>query len=296
MKNVYYYCFFFFLISVLTSCEIYNPKEPIPAYIRIKKFDLTSTSTQGTNSHKITDAWVYVDEELIGCFELPTRLPVLKNGIHRVKIRAGIKVNGISATRTPYPFYTNYELDVNLVEGQVIELNPIVSYISNTQFSFIEDFEGTGHIFYPRPLGTDTVIKITTIPSEVFEGSGSGIVGLNYSNNIRFFEAITDPNTQYVLPASGSPVFLEINYKCDYPFSIGLYGYTYSGTTLTNTQQVTAIQVNNSSSWNKMYVYLSPIITSSIGASKYSVFIGTLNNTGQSIATIQIDDIKLVHF
>ncbi len=292
MKKLYY-CFVFIIAILISSCEIYNPKEPIPSYIRINKIDLTTVSAEGSNSHKITDAWVYVDEELIGCFELPVKFPVLKNGFHRLKVRAGIKVNGISATRSPYPFYTDYNQDITLVEGQVITVAPTVKYISNVQFSFIEDFEGTGHIFYPRPSGSDTVLKITTIPSQVFEGSGSGIVGLSYADTIRFFEMVSDPNTRYILPASGSPVFLEINYKCDYPVTIGLYAYSASNVYL---GQYTAIQVNTSANWNKMYVYLSPIITSSIGGNKFSVFIGTLNNTGQSTATLQFDNIKLVHF
>jgi hypothetical protein len=293
MKNRY--CLLLLVVILfLGACELYNPKEPIPAYIRIKKINLTTQSAEGTNSHKITDAWVYVDEELIGCFELPTKFPVLKTGTHHLKIRAGIKVNGISATRSPYPFYTYFEQDINLVAGQVLDVSPSVGYISNTQFSFIEDFEGTGHIFYPRPAGTDTVLKITTNPALVFEGAGSGIVGLD---NIKtFFEAVTDPSNKYILPTAGSPVFLELNYKCDHPFSVGVYGYTVStGGTITNVQQFKAIDVNKSENWNKIYVYLSPIVTSS-GANRFSVFVGCANSPAVGDITIQLDNIKLVHF
>lgn len=294
MKKLY----FLSLVSVVlvfAGCELYNPKEPIPSYIRINSVNLSTLSTEGSNSQKITDVWVYVDEELIGCFELPTRFPVLKSGTHHLKIRAGIKVNGISATRAPYPFYNYYEQDINLVEGQVLELTPTFNYLSNTQFSFIEDFEGTGHIFYPRPGGTDTVMKITTIPAQVFEGAGSGIVGLD-NNTITFFETVTDPTTKYALPTAGSPVFLELNYRCDHPFSVGVYAYTVStGGTVTNTQQFKVIDVNRSESWNKIYVYLSPVVTSS-GANKFGVFFGCLNSDLQSTITLQFDNIKLVHF
>lgn len=293
MKKLYF--FSVIILLVFGGCEIYNPKEPIPSYIRINSVSLTTQSGEGSNSHKITDVWVYVDEELIGCFEMPTRFPVLKSGRHRLKVRAGIKVNGISASRAPYPFYNYYEKDIDLVEGQVININPTFEYLSGVQFSFIEDFEGTGHIFYPRPAGTDTVLKITTIPSQVYQGAGSGITGLD-AGSIKFFEALSDPTNKYTLPAAGAPVFLEMNYKTDYPFTVGVYAYNVSsGGTITNVQQLKAIDINRSENWNKIYVYLSPIISAS-GANKFCVFIGCANTTLQSSITLQLDNIKLVHF
>ncbi|MDQ3048944.1 MAG: hypothetical protein M3R27_15445, partial [Bacteroidota bacterium] len=109
----------------LSSCEIYNPAEQIPAYIRVEKFILTTDNfSQGSNSHKITDVWVYVDEILVGCFELPVTIPVLYEGSHQVKLRAGIKVNGISASRAPYPFYTIHEQTVDFQPTKKITLTP----------------------------------------------------------------------------------------------------------------------------------------------------------------------------
>ena len=61
-----------FALIFMSSCELYNPAEPTPAYIHIDKFILnTAYLTEGSNSHKITDAWVYIDDQLLGCFELP---------------------------------------------------------------------------------------------------------------------------------------------------------------------------------------------------------------------------------
>jgi len=50
-------------LLLLYSC---NKEEPIPAYIHIDKIDLkTNYSIQGSNSHKIIDAWIYVDDQLL---------------------------------------------------------------------------------------------------------------------------------------------------------------------------------------------------------------------------------------
>ncbi len=125
-----------FIFALLGACELYNPTEPIPAYIHIDKIGLTTSAdgSQGSNSSKITDAWVYIDERLIGCFELPVTFPVLYEGSHQLKIRAGIKVNGIAATRAPYPFYEAYTQSVDLQKGTKITVSPTVKYRTNMTF------------------------------------------------------------------------------------------------------------------------------------------------------------------
>src|ERR1035437_8225163 len=118
------------VIVTISSCSLFNPGNPIPAYIHIDKIGVkvNSDGSQGSRSNKISDAWVYIDEQLIGCFELPATFPVLYEGKHEIKIRPGIKVNGIAATRTPYPFYTIYDSIIHLQKGVRTYLNPIVTY------------------------------------------------------------------------------------------------------------------------------------------------------------------------
>ena len=46
------------VISMLSSCNLINPEEQAPSYLELKTFQLsTNYTTQGTNSHKIKDAW-----------------------------------------------------------------------------------------------------------------------------------------------------------------------------------------------------------------------------------------------
>jgi hypothetical protein len=186
------------IILIISSCELYNPSEPIPAYIHIDKINLTTTfSTEGSNSHKITDAWIYIDEQLVGCFELPATFPVLYEGSHQIKIRPGIKVNGIAATRSPYPFYINYDTIVNLQKGAKLNLTPTVKYRSNMTFNFMEDFENTGTIISKSPTaGVDTSIQRIDVPDpNVFEGNGSGIAYLDKNHTFFALLKAVQPNT-----------------------------------------------------------------------------------------------------
>jgi hypothetical protein len=240
------------------------------------------------------DAWVYIDEQLIGCFELPVTFPVLQEGTHTLKVRGGIKVNGISATRSPYPFFDIYEQSISLVKGEKQTINPVVKYLPSADFTGMEDFEAsTGTILYNSPSGSDTTIQVTTNPSEVFEGSKSGIAYLDPSHTL--FECVSDPNMLYALPKNGVPVFLEFNYKSNYNFAVGLFCHTVIGSTITNTSKIKTLDFNPSADWNKAYVYLTPTIGAAGNANQYKFFIGMLNTTNADSLALQIDNIKIVY-
>ncbi|MES2593188.1 MAG: hypothetical protein V4608_15000 [Bacteroidota bacterium] len=280
-----FFCLGIFLVTAFTSCEVYNPAEPIPAYIHIDKIDLATTFGQGSNSHKITDAWVYIDEQLVGCYELPATFPVLYEGSHQVKITPGIKVNGIAATRSPYPFFNSSTQTINFQKGTTVNLSATVTYTVYADFDFLEDFEGSG-IAIDSSAGSDTTLQRLFSPNpNVFEGDYSGIAYINSNNN--FFECVS--SSAFVLPKGGANVFLELNYKCNHPFIVGVISqppYYLKSSSLT---------FNPSDTWNKTYVYLTPLISSSSAAS-FKIFFGMVKYAGDSDSlAFMLDNLKLVY-
>lgn len=284
IKN-YKLTLFSICITFFYSCELYNPAEPVPSYIHIDKITLTTDyTTQGSNSSKIADAWVYVDEKIIGAFELPADIPVLYEGAHSVKVRAGIKVNGIAATRAPYPFYTIYEQRVDLKAGEVVKMSPVVNYYAETSFKLLEDFENVGSTF-DTTSNSDVALQIVS-GVNVFEGAKSAMVTTN-KTQINF-ESVTT-NT-HALPGGGAPVFLEFNYKCNHAFSVGVIA---NGTS--SSAQFDVLSFNPSSTWNKIYVYLTPTISSTYNATSYNIVFKMKNTLGLDSASLALDNIKLVH-
>jgi hypothetical protein len=296
--------FSIFTAITLSSCQLFYPTDPIPAYIHIDKINLLVSDTtttgegtlggsgQGSRSCKISDAWVYVDEQLVGCFELPVTFPVLSEGNHLVRIRAGIKVNGIAATRAPYPFYEDFTQYVNFQQGKRITLTPTVKYRTNITFGFIENFDGAGTTLTLSPAITDTtgavrlqIINRATNPN-VFEGPNSAMAHLDATHYE--FECIT--NTSYTLPQAGAPIFLEFNYKCNAPFTIGIYAHALSGTT-----KASALSFNPSADWNKAYLYLTPVVDGASNATDYNLFIGMVNYTFADSLALVLDNLKLVY-
>ncbi|MGB3948423.1 MAG: hypothetical protein WBM13_10590 [Bacteroidia bacterium] len=275
---------FISFVVFLGACNLFNPTEPIPSYISIDKIDLTTDPiSQGSDSHKITDAWVYVDEQLVGCYELPCKFPVLFTGVHNVMIRAGIKVNGIAAIRSPYPFYTSYKQTVDLQAGVVTPMSPTVTYASTADFQFMEDFELAGVIIDTSSTSDTTLQRI--YDSNVFEGNSSGVAYLDHQNT--FFECVS--SQPYTLPKGGSDVFLEFNYKSNHEFVVGVIAqppYYLKTASLT---------YNASANWNKTYLYLTPAISGSAGALQFKIFIGMQNTTGADGVALYLDNIKVVH-
>jgi hypothetical protein len=297
MKNKYHFFIAFLaLSSIWTSCNLYNPAEPVPAYIHIQKISVTTdASVEGSNSSKITDAWVYIDGKLVGIYELPATFPVIAEGSHQLLIKAGIKVNGISATRAPYPFYDSYKQTITLTAGTTSHIQPVVQYVSGIDWSgpniWMENFEDNDGIkLMESPTGSDTnMVRFTSAAAhpDVFEGIGSGIV--HVSAAYPKFENIND--LPVVLPRGDSPVFLELDYKCNYDFVVGIFAHDNSGS-----NQYKVINVNASPNWNKIYIYMSPTVSAATNAVDYNVFVGMLNTSGSNGLYLALDNIKLVHY
>ncbi len=275
------------ILFFFASCDYFNPDEDVPAYISIEKIKVNTTSGEGSNSHKISDAWIYIDDNILGAYELPALFPVLESGQHKITIRAGIKLNGISSTRSPYPFYEDIILQQQMLEADnILALDTLTTAYSDlAQFAWIEDFEDGG-IAMEKTSRSDTGMQKSSEAGELFEGSYSGVVCLDEERD--FFEVKS--TNAYVLPKSNTPVFLELNYKTNNKFTIGLFINEYS-----QSSQQSIFVVNKSDEWNKIYISLTSIVSREVNAIDFQVFFGGFKDDGVEEARISFDNIKLIH-
>ena len=272
----------FFVVVLFLSC---NKEEPIPAYIHIDKINLVATdpANQGSNSNKIIDAWIYIDDQLVGAFEMPCTVPVLYYGDHTVKVFAGIKENGIAETRIEYPFYFRYETALSLTAGVITTITPTVNYSTGADFTWIEEFENFS-IAVCDSGTSDTIMTQTT--AEVFEGTGSG--GVNLSSGVYYGVSCN----KYILPKQEAPVFLELDYKCNSEFNVGIVGYASNN--LVDVQQI-ALTLRPTTGWNKVYVNLSNEISFALNSVKFGIFFSMVKNQDVSVSQIYIDNVKLIN-
>lgn len=297
----YFKSFWPILIASLffSGCSKLKLAADIPAYISIPSVILkvAPDGSQGSASHKIDHVWVYVNEELSGTFELPAKFPVLKSGNVKIRITAGIKVNGISATRQEYPFFRSYEIDVNLEEEKVLEIIPEFIYNQATVFKLLENFEALPEISvsFARSGQSDAFPELET-GSNVFEGAFCG--KLSMLPDMLRMECSSALN--FELPRQATPVFLELNFKTNIPINVGVYANQQLG----GVNQLSGVVLNKTINpdgslfWNKIYVELTPEVSSSTNARDFKIFFGA-QKTGDEINQafdFYFDNIKLVTF
>ena len=283
-----------FALMTFSSCNNFEGSQEIPAYIHVDTFLLTTNyEIEGAASHKITDVWLYIDDNLQGCYEMPATIPVLERGKHKITIYPGIKLNGISSTRTINPFYKPYIIEELELEEKVIDtIHPSTTYYSKDEstleFAFKDDFER--QIFVEDSNGSDTAIIRTDRDAperwdDEFNNSHySGYVWLGDTIN-NFCFTSTELRD---LPNQGNSIFLEIDYKCTEVFEVGLYAK------ISQMEIIPLVYVNPSPTWNKIYINIGPSITDTKDAEYFKFYIAGMIDKN-SEAEYYFDNLKLVY-
>lgn len=272
--------FTFFVLTVValafSSCRKFEGSQTVPAYIHIDSITVNCDYfVYGANTSKLSDAWVYIDDNPLGCFELPATFPVLKHGPHKVTIYGGIKRDGISAARAPYPFYKPlvYE-NLNLVEDSIVNLQPVLSYYpigDGVEKGWMEDFE-TANTLLPYS-GTDTSIVRVNGPEAWLSPNSfySGKVVLP-PDSLDFTIATADEFSFH--QGYLSYCMLEMDYKCNDAFYVGVMYYKdyrlnkHPLVRIQPTDTVNAIPQR----WNKIYINIGPVMNEFVSASYFKIY------------------------
>jgi len=279
----------YFLVSIiigsiltLSSCELINPDEPIPAYIACDSVLFqVSSSTQGSNSSAISDMWVYVDGVILGTFEFPAHVPALVEGSHTITVKPGIMVNGISSSRAAYEHYSPYDTTIFFEKEKTHTIHPRSTYKSNAFFLQLEDFEQSG-LTFSKAVGSDTTLNIIS-DQNAFEGR-SGSVYLDTAHSyFEYYSTLPFPASQ------GNLVYCELNYKCDQEFLVGLIA-------VVGTQQFKEgiLTIRSSADWNKIYINLTDIVNLYPTASGFKLIISAALPVSKISSSIYLDNIKVI--
>jgi hypothetical protein len=297
----------FFLALILSACEIINPTEDTPSYLKINNIVLdpskSSTESYGTASNNIVDAWVFANGKLIGTFELPATIPILAKDSVKLNILAGVYGDGQKGARFPYGFYTQYNKTVFLEPAKVTEVKPVVKFNSSVVFPFdiYEDFTNFSGIAAIRPVANSTYQLEANRDTLADFPYANGVVGVVYAgangNSQNQGSIKLESIFNEKLPQTNQAVFLEFDYRSTMDFKAGVI-LSVAGQTVT----ITDLTVNKTRNWTKMYLNLTEEtnITNTNGAKFRMVWeafrsrdaAGQLSNPNDYFA---IDNIRLIH-
>ncbi len=266
-----------------TGCEVINPAEGIPAYIHVEPFTVNTFGGQGSNSAKITDVWLAVDDQIIGAFYLPATIPLLNEGTSNITLFPGIVENGISATREIYPYYKRMTLTLDLQPGVTDTIFPVTSYVDDLEYVFVEDFEGSN--LFGEDLDGNAATSISLEGEEVFEGTTSARMTLLDDDAL----LIQATEILYQLPTAGTDIWLELDYKCEIDFSIGVIGVNGQVS-----DGITKVTLKARPTWNKVYISLDQEVAT-LNAPLYKIYFRASKSNDLEEANIYVDNVKLIH-
>lgn len=285
------------IVVLLSSCEKNNPD---PVWIEIEKWELEANPNLSNEpsvlSHNFTDAWVYVDNDLMGVFELPVKIPVLKEGSLKVRVVPAVKNNGISATKKIYPFVVPYEETVSLEKNQSATISPITHYKDECNF-WLEDFEDPT---FSIASGTNSPVDMQKVsdPLVLDPFVNEGAFGrISLSTSLNSYVGSTTANAfgtiNMPLP-KGTDVYLEIDYHTSNNLVTGVLAINSAGVTDNVNVQINAQK--EGPFWNKIYIQVDEIVSMSTAAERFEFSFNAILDEGDTEGEINIDNIKAVYF
>ncbi|MCB9230248.1 MAG: hypothetical protein H6581_01175 [Bacteroidia bacterium] len=275
------------LILLLTSCEIINPKEDLPGYIRVQNPQVLVDSTAGFySSLGIKDVWAYQEGNLLGAFSIPGTFPYLNVEKGNFTLDGGVYESGLSSFRLPYPFWNHVNFTVTQNALDTIVVEPVFTYLNQDYLTvaFEENFEDFTTQFNPI-LTLDTANFFRT-SSKAFQGNYSGVA--HFAPGADKMEIVSD---QLPYIHRNVDAWCEVTYNTDVPFAVGIYWLDGAPSTAS---EVTFSPTNGE--WKTVYVHMTTLIrnTPDNASTQKGIWIKALPES--ATGSLYLDNIRLIHF
>lgn len=269
-------------LFLLSSCKKYQPANS-SFFIKSDVISVTTAAaSEGSGSHKITDLYLYTNGMFQGVYPLGSIMPIAnKDQDVTIDILPGIKNNGISNTRVFYPFYERLTIDTFVTAGKTISRSFTFKYKPSTQFLWMENFESPVGYSLMGSSNNEATLQYADA-GDAYEGK-SMVATLKGNPTFGMFEST---GTGFQLTTGTSFIYLEVNYKSNVAFTVGLMD-------MAGTQTSDWVVVNPQENWNKIYIQLATSVNS-IVTSKYKVYFKFVNTDGVN-KQVFIDNVKLLY-
>jgi len=275
----------------LWGCSLIQPDQDLPSYLVVPDVNFVPGELQGTTSSNITDIWVYSSTDVIGIFPLPAVVPILPADAQEgaLTLLPGIRENGLSDRRAPYPFYTTVEYLPEFGPGVRDTLVPELGLVENVRYVPIEDFENSN--VFGSLVGGEGLERVGD-GSFVFEGAKSGRLEVSEGAELARVRTVEQ---EYDLQIN-FPAFLEMDYRCDQTFVVGLYGFRNGQETVLPGMVLTATDDGLNPVWNKIYVDISPLVNAQGNADHFEVYVECVLEAGRSTGTVGLDNLRILTY
>lgn len=269
-------------VLLLASCA---KDGATPAYLQL---GIPTAVTEGGQaaSCKVTDCWVYLNDQPVGVWEPGSRIPLIGSGSARLKVIAGIRKDGVTDQRIQYPYYATWEQQVELVPEQAVSYSPAFHYYDGLSY-WLADFEAG--VRFDTSNCTAVMLPVPGDGTLVGEQTRVGRIQLDGDHPLYLGISSGDP-----FYGTDRNAFLEVDYRSDVELLFGTRSIIQGN--LTETAYAYAAptaHVGNDRPWNKIYINIGAPM-SIPGTSDMRFFIRAELPSGTSSAEVEMDNIKLV--
>jgi len=260
---------------LMTGCD---DKAELPSFIRIDTIMVDSTDYDSVGSvlHKVEYAWVYLDDNLQGVYQLPALFPVIGEGTKNIRVFGGVKESGFSSQASRYIFYDSWLSTISLTVGDTAAVSPHIRY-GHLLIPYMEDFDNNTSISVDRESGGGNFAY--TFDGDAKEGPGYGMMTLT--------EGATDLvcTTSVVnTPKNELGYFVEMDYKNNCDFFVGIK---------TPEGNETILGILPKADWNKIYINITNNVDQLPGTDLQLYFI-VPQDTTIPYQEVKIDNLKLL--
>lgn len=292
-----------FLFAGLAGCSKEDLEAQKPVYLSIPDmFVNTNYTTQGTSNAKITTVWMVVNGKSVGAFELPAAPPVILNeGKNEITFYEGINLNGVGAARAIYEPLTGIDTIIDYTPSGSVNADTIVldqlytTYETFKTINILENFDRQG-LSLEKTSKSDTNILKSSDTADYFINyqnlaENNGKCGVLYTTTKKDLAEVATIN-EYTLPGGGANVYLELNYRCNIPFTVGVI--TDANSTV---EQTPTVRVNAKTEWNKIYINLVTEVSSYAGDNDFKIYFSASHPSelGSTTGYVFLDNIKLIY-
>jgi hypothetical protein len=279
-----------FLSFLTLSCSIFDNDNPDVAFINVDSPVMnTNVVKEGLPTHSIKHAWATINNNLIGVFPIPGKVPAILNGNNtNLQINWGVNDSGDKESSIEYPFFEPIKLDVSLTPNQNYILPSKVTYVKNAVFDVVESFESNSQAF-TKDLDENVNSKLVLTTKDKLSGDKSGLIALDEKNNVVEFTTFN-----YFSAANNKKgaLWLEFDYKSEEDLFIG-YDISTANAFITEYK----IGLRPTPTWKRAYIDLTKELSDSRVKEYRVAFKAAYTGAkGKAVTEIYLDNIKLIHF
>lgn len=280
------------VLSVI-SCD--KKSNQTPSFLQIDSVVTNLELSQGNNIQEISALQVYANNEFIGLFELPFKIPILKTGKIQFQFIPYVRLNGSKNQWAPHRCYNSSELTLDLSTLSVSNCIPEFKFRDNVLVRFEEDFnDGNSKMRGIPNLSKGDTLFVENRPFELngrfISESPVFVARFENTDTAKFMDFGTFESFSN-MPSDGKSVQFDFDIKSDFPVQLSLIRTVSGGIP----EVVPYLYINpTDGKWKRFYVDLVHELSGQFGSVSIQILFSANKPVGNfSKREICLDNLRL---